>query len=501
LCLAAQAAAAKPPAEPKPDPRAAAAPAGRASYDWTQVTDRIARGDWQTAATEIEAVLADPARSGDHPLAWGMLGEALTAANIPYAGLLAYLEGVKAAPLANLAFYEDILRLGTQLHEERLVGQVLGADFGVPMSPEVRAGVAIMAARYHVSQESWGVALGLLPMVPADGPYAVDALVLRGVALAQQARYADALEPLLQAREKARDRDDHFRNVLDLDIARTYYAAGNFGRAMEFYGHVARGDSAWPEALFERAWAHFRVEDMTGTLAVLLTHHSPFFNDWYFPEAELLRAQSLFLMCKFPDTKTTIDFFETRYKPTLDGLRQGLGQLDAKGAFTDAKAMVEGNTTKLPADVLRRFTWDGRLADAVEAIGAADADLVKLDRLASSPYSARPKALLQARRDARVAEEGGRVLGIARDAEADLADMLTGIELTRVDILTYEARLYEQAAALGGLPEEEDMAALRKEQTRKGKRMWPFEGEYWADELGWYRVTARPDCPPDLRGQ
>lgn len=504
-CLAAGShAAAKPPAKPpaKEEPKKAepAPKPAAASYDWTSVSDRIAKGDWQTAATEIEAVLADPTKAGDHALAWGFLGKALTAGNIPYAGLLAYLEGVKAAPLPNLGFYEEILKLSTQLHEERLVGQVLGNDFGVPMSEDTRSHVALLAAKHHVAQESWGVALGLLPLVSANSKWALDAEVLRGVALAQQARYTDALEPLLAARDKAQSgRDEHFQNVLDLNIARTYYASGNFGRAMEFYGKVDRADTAWPEALFERAWAHFRVEDMTGTLAVLLTHHSPFFADWYFPEAELLRAQSLFLMCKFPDTKVTIDAFQARYKPTHEGLKSGLGQLDAKGAFADARALVDGTPTKLPKDVLRRFLWEERFASAVDAVKLADEDLVKLERLASSTYAARPKALLLARRDARVTEEGERVLSVARDAEVDLADMLTGIELTRVDILTYEARLYEQAAVLGGLPEEEDLGKLRKEQTRKGKRVWPFQGEYWADELGWYRVTARPDCPADMK--
>ena len=121
----------------------------------------------------------------------------------------------------------------------------------------------------------------------------------------------------MSARERASGRDERFRAVLDLNIARTYFALGNWGRAMEYYGRVPRSDAAWPEAQFERAWAHFRADDMPGTVALLITHDSPFFEDWYFPEGELLRAQALFLMCKFPQTTKEIDEFQASYAPIL----------------------------------------------------------------------------------------------------------------------------------------------------------------------------------------
>jgi hypothetical protein len=35
----------------------------------------------------------------------------------------------------------------------------------------------------------------------------------------------------------------------------------------------------------------------------------------------------------------------------------------------------------------------------------------------------------------------------------------------------------------------------RGKSVKKNERLWPYEGELWADELGYYRIQAKPDCP------
>ena len=59
--------------------------------------------------------------------------------------------------------------------------------------------------------------------------------------------------------------------------------------------------------------------------------HSPFFDDWYFPEADLLRIYSLFLMCKFPEASKEINAFQDHYKP----IQQRLAALGASMVMTD----------------------------------------------------------------------------------------------------------------------------------------------------------------------
>ena len=124
-----------------------------------------------------------------------------------------------------------------------------------------------------------------------------------------------------------------FRNVVELNLARAYYAAQNWGRAIQYYGMVDRGSTYWPEAQFEIAWAHFRGEDMPGSLARLHSLQSPFFgDDWYFAEADLLRIYALFMMCKFPDASDRADVFAEKYEPIADELARSLASYLLKSA-------------------------------------------------------------------------------------------------------------------------------------------------------------------------
>jgi tetratricopeptide (TPR) repeat protein len=465
------------------------------------VDDRIKRGDWQGAAEQVVAVLDDPAHKAHHARAWALLGRALRVGNLPFAAHAAWLEALRLDPHQVADDYPVLLATAAEIDEEAAVGALVGKAFDVPMSEDSRRRVALYAARSAFREGSWGTMLGLLPLVGDEGSLGVDAQILRGVALAQQSKYGEALVPLLSAVEMAaRDnRDAHAINTIELNVARTFFATNNFERAMEYYDKVDRADAYWPTAHFERAWAHFRVDDMAGTLALLHTHGSPFFDDWYLPESELLRAQALFLMCKFASAIQAIDHFQTTYTPIHATLGETLGGLDAASAFADGRNHLAKSPTRLPKPILRKLDWDDRFKDAAATVDRADEELSRLGGLGGKPFARRAIAAATTERDAIIEREGSRLLAQARTARDELKDMLEGIELTRIDLLTLESDLYSRAAATGETLAYGDRSTTLRGLYKKGKRVWPFQGEYWADELGWYKVTARPDCPASLQ--
>lgn len=500
LALAGAPSVAKEPRAPKAPPVTAKAEPAPAPVDdsaLAAIDAQLQANDAAGAAAAAAAIVGDPTRAALHGGAWARLGAAYQRLGYRYAALVALAEGVRLDASRSGPYYAPLLGLADDLDEEIWVGGLVGKDFSVRLDDAQRGRVAYFAARALFDQGSWGQALGILSMVPDDGRDGFDALVLEGMALAQQSRWNDALVPLLTAYEQARQKgDDPERTAtLALSVARTFYAQGNWARAMEYYDKVPRSDRQWPIAHAERAWAHFRVDDMPGTVALLTTHTSPFFADWYLPEAELLRAQALYLMCKFGAVEDAVKTFKARYTPIAAALDASLGAADAAAALADADRLAKGESTKLPASVIRRFASDDRTQDALVALAAGRAELAKLGR---DGADALVRDRLEARLAARTATEGARVLEAARDARAELDSMLADLELTLIDIGSLLAGLYQQAAATGQAVDLGDDAEAR-ELRKKGKRVWPFEGEYWADELGWYRVVARPECPASMR--
>jgi hypothetical protein len=128
---------------------------------------------------------------------------------------------------------------------------------------------------------------------------------------------------------------------------------------------------------------------------------------------------------------------------------------------------------------------------------AADAELAALG---TNPASQRAKAWLEARRAAIQADEGGRVLAYAQSQEKFVRDALINAEITKLDIMQFQTRLLERAAVTGLAPTlGTGIDDLRKEREKRGFRTWAYQGESWADELGYYAYDVRPDCPDGMR--
>jgi tetratricopeptide (TPR) repeat protein len=314
----------------------------------------------------------------------------------------------------------------------------------------------------------------------------------------QQGRPNDALKPLLEAQKSGRDKGARFNDLVSLNLARSYFAAGNFPKAIQGYAAVSRESDFWPEAQFERAWAHFRIDDLDGALGVLYTLNTPFFKDWYFPEADLLRIYSMFYMCKFPEANTEIDAFRADYQQTYDSLK-AWGEKSAADNFDAARKFAEtGDPGSLPKRIMRPWASEERLLGAIASVKSADDELKRMKAVSANPFSERAHDWLQERRDAIVDTEGGRIKDQLAAQEATIGQMLADTQIFTLDVLRMKTELYAQAAATGKMPDAA-RTVKRDDKIRKGWHEWPFEGEIWADELGYYRVDSTPECPASMR--
>ena len=90
------------------------------------------------------------------------------------------------------------------------------------------------------------------------------------------------------------------------------------------------------------------------------------------------------------------------------------------------------------------------------------------------------------------------MLARAKAMEDELAGMLGNAEMNKLDIMQMEARMYERAS-FTGVMETAKKTVDRQVRVKQGYRLWPYEGEYWADEVGWFRVDTKAECPESLR--
>jgi hypothetical protein len=295
---------------------------------------------------------------------------------------------------------------------------------------------------------------------------------------------------------KALGRDERFMNTVTINLGRAYYTASNFPRAIEYFSQVERTSRLWPEAQFERSWAHFRLQDTNGVLSLLQTHDSPFMQEYYFPEASLLKVYSLFLMCKFPDASTEIDRFKSKYEPKIAELR-AVEAREPADLFAAMAQHIETGRSDLPSMITWRFEEEDRFKDSLAAVRSAEDEKKRLMNVAANPFSGWASDKVDHRRQWLVNSEGRRVKNRAKRMADSLSQMMDDIEISKLDMMDFERRLYQAASARGEMLDKRD-TVKRSKRIRDNERYWPWEGEYWADEVGYYRINSKPDCPQGM---
>ena len=493
---AATAAATSSSAPKPPDEKARAA--AFADYDAEKASGQKAR-----AADALVALIDDPARAAFHAEAYGKLGETLDSLDLPYSALVAFTKGFLladdlSAPIVGLHVPRAV-ELADKAGDLGILQEPFSKNLALARTEDVRGRMAYLAAREAFRRDEFGMAGVLLKMVKEGDPVYPEAKLLEGVMLNQQGRPDDALTPFEKALAAGRDKPLGFRDLASLNVARSFYAAGNFPRAIQGYAAVSRGSEFWPEAQYERAWAHFRIDDFNGSLGVLMSLQTPFFADWYFPEADLLRIYSAFLMCKFPQANEELEAFKVKYAPLAKQLDGVAGKSGADMFELGRQWVQKGETSGLPIAVLRPFKGEERFEGAIVAVQRADDELKRMKGGASAnPFTERARDWLQARRDAIVKEEGERLRDRIAGQAQDLSGMVTDADIFSLDVLRMQSQLYEQAAIRGKM-EAAARTVKREDKPRKGWREWPYEGEDWADELGYYRIEATPECPVSMQ--
>ena len=288
------------------------------------------------------------------------------------------------------------------------------------------------------------------------------------------------------------------RDKAYLQLARLAYQRGDDALAAQLYQRVGRGAPEWLDALFEASWAHFRRGEDEKALGNLLTLHAPFFQERFFPESFVLKALVLYENCRYADARASLADFQQRYQALHDGLVQVLASLSGPQAAADLLARgAVGVQQAVPAAAREEVARIEQAGDLRSALQAATQLAQEIDSIDRRPEPFRASALVarvaplarQAR--VRLLETAGRRLMSRLDAERATLRELLGQSLR----LSYEIAGRERELLTSG-PREALSPQPQKDppQVADDEELWPFQGEYWRDELGSYRYQLGQRC-------
>ena len=508
---------------------------------------------YETAALAYDQILREPALAPVHEEARYQLAKSLVRMGLNHAALLELDELTARGPSSKYyaTALEWVFSIGRKLRNEQPVLQRVARASGQGIPPDYQDRFHYLLAKYEFergralqdagraaeARTSYEEARRLAGMVreqagatPAPAPGAKGAkgtaadVASAGAAdegdLFAKARFVDGLALYAEGDavravesfkevvrltnpKRGRRADPELRELAFLQLARIHYEARQNRYAIFYYDRMPWGGESWLEGLWEASYAHYRIGDYEKALGNLLTLQSPYFRDQYFPESYILKSIIYYENCRYPEARQILEDYAGVYEPVYDEIVALTSRSGSPAQLYDA--VIEGGE-KAPATrtgvitrkILNLALTDQNVKRLSDSIGEIEQEMdVGIGRRRPEfRQSALGKDLvdrLAAEKRTLVDEAGARTrakLEYERDAlRALLAQAL------RIKI---EVSRNEREALEGSLTSGQQVEVLRdlkfSAAVSDEHLYWPYEGEFWRDELGTYSYTLTKGC-------
>jgi hypothetical protein len=307
------------------------------------------------------------------------------------------------------------------------------------------------------------------------------------------------------------------RDLAFLSMARTYYSASvkldennsptidekKLSAAVKYWNKIETGSEYWLDGLFEESWAYFMAGDYPRALGNIHTLNAPYFPKSFYPEAEILQAQIYYATCQYDNATTVVARFQKKYQPIQKSLTEVQSRFAGEGKeeealkfFRELKAGKASVSAEIKP-VVEIALGDRTLLKNLEYVRVLDDEDARFKK---APASFRDSPLGGDVRDALDLAKGLAVKNagtLVRDRyqrELDeLSEHLRDGAKILIDITSAERGKLE-ATAESGKFSQEDAKVFGVVKPDEEHVIWPFNGEYWRDELGFYRQVVVSKC-------
>ncbi len=421
-----------------------------------------------------------------------------------------------------------LAQLASQLPEPAGIVEKVGRygvdqleQFNNAESAELYNQLLYLMGRFKYSQGEFDEAVTLFQKVDSRSRFLVPARFFEGITHVRMRRAQPAIRSfrgIIEAVEEGAvegvEDEDRLEDLAWLSLARVYYTAANrvnaetgerqvdgrlLGNAVEAWNRVPQGSEYWLDALFEESWAFFLADEYARALGNVHTLYSPYFDRAYYPEALVLKAVVFFSNCQMPNAEAMIGQFHERFDPVKSELETTLAQFQDNNAFYEFLQRVRGGQANLSPrirGIVSSALSDRTVLRNLEYVRLLDEEDQRLTRA--------PQAFSGSSLGIRIRQDIAIAKAFAIDQTGDLArgrynrliEELQDLQ-NQADTIELEINTYTR----GGL--EQDAQQQMTEAARSGggnvevdeeHQMWPFDGEFWRDELGFYRQQVTSQC-------
>jgi hypothetical protein len=243
--------------------------------------------------------------------------------------------------------------------------------------------------------------------------------------------------------------------------------------------------------------------DYPHALGNIHTIESPYFPNSFYPEAQVITSVIYFTVCQYQDALTIVARMKQKYEPIQKELEAILNQYkdDESGQkfFVFLKSVRDGKANLKPniKPIVENALSDRQLLRNIEYVRVLDKEAELFKKMPpgfqSSDLGADITDALDLAKEIAVRNAGT----LARDRYQryldELNEHLRNAQKIVIDVVNAERGRLEEAVIKDKMSKEEtDVLGIVSPDEEHV--LWPFDGEYWRDELGFYRQVVVSKC-------
>jgi TolA-binding protein len=385
---------------------------------------------------------------------------------------------------------------------------------------EFYAQLLYLLGRSKYAQGEFEQAIQLFDQVPKDSKWYVQAEMFAGISHVRQREARPAIQAFRKILDAADEGDlktedgDRIEDLAWLSLARMYYTAANkvddetgerevdgrlLGAAVDAWSRIDTGSEYWLDALFEGSFAFFLADEYARAMGNIHTIFSPYFENSYYPEALVLKAVVFFYNCQMENAAAMVAKFHERYDPVKEQLESKLAQFKDNQSFYEFLNKVREDKANLPPSirgivssalsdrtVLRHLAYVKQLDQEEERLKEAPG------AFKDSTVGARIMQDTALAKSFAVEQTGNLARGRYERLIGELQDYMNQIDAVDLEVATFERGQLSQEMQAQQVTAER--AAGGRVEVDEEHQVWPFDGEYWRDELGFYRQQVTSQC-------
>ncbi|HEY7372747.1 MAG TPA: hypothetical protein VIF57_11345 [Polyangia bacterium] len=393
------------------------------------------------------------------------------------------------------------------------IGKYNRAELDQPALEKVRDELYFLLGKFNYQKGNFKQAVELFSTVPPTSEFYVQAKLFEGATHVREYQAKPAVEAFKEVLRTAADSTDPrikpFEDLANLSLARTFYSTGQYELATKYFDRVSQESYDWANSLFESSWANFMLKQRgySKALGNIHTIQAPFFENYIKPESIgeglTVKATIYFYNCLFDRAQEAIDEFNAVYPTVFTELKKLIAGTTENSQLFDLAVKIRKETSGLPEQVeraargvlgdlslLKRFQYVEELDKELKAYDKADAAW-RSTSIAQTVF-----ADLTLQRSLAVNEAGDLARRRIKRLTEELSQLIKRVIKIEFEILQgekgeLEHEVIEERDRTSGAGTNHPVEEIRADDEHV---IWPFVGEYWRDELGYYRVKIKNKC-------